>query len=95
MDLGSLDPVARRERVLVIVKESLGKVLRLAPERIGDRDRINELGIDSLMALELKYALEYRLGVGVSTPELLKGPAVSELIDLILSSAVAAEIVQT
>ena len=86
VSLEDLSPEARRERVHRVVVEALGGVLRLATDRIEARHRISDLGIDSLMALELKYILEYRLGVGISTPDLLKGPAVSELVSTIISA---------
>jgi 3-oxoacyl-(acyl-carrier-protein) synthase/SAM-dependent methyltransferase/acyl carrier protein len=59
-------PTGARERaVSTIVKETICNVFRLdtPPEALGDRDRLSDLGMDSLIALELRSELSKRLGL--------------------------------
>ena len=55
----------REQRVLLLVKETICRVFQLDahPEQLGERDRLNDLGMDSLIALELRSELSKRLGL--------------------------------
>ncbi len=54
----------RRGIVLEAVKEEVAHVLRLSsPEQVRKRDRLMEIGVDSLMALELSRRLAERAGL--------------------------------
>jgi 3-oxoacyl-(acyl-carrier-protein) synthase/SAM-dependent methyltransferase/acyl carrier protein len=59
-------PAEKREQaVSTVVRETICDVFRLdsPPEQLGDRDRLSDLGMDSLIALELRGALSKRLGL--------------------------------
>jgi len=63
LDLTTLPPEERRERVRSLVTRCVCRVLNLrADEAPGPRDRFTELGMDSLLALELKRTLASELG---------------------------------
>jgi acyl carrier protein len=55
----------REQRVFLIVKETICRVFQLdtRPEELGDRDRLSDLGMDSLIALELRSELSKGLGL--------------------------------
>ena len=62
--LSGIPPAERHEFVLQIVMEEIAHVLRLGPDATGKkRSRLMDLGLDSLMAVELRNRLTTRLGV--------------------------------
>jgi 3-oxoacyl-(acyl-carrier-protein) synthase/SAM-dependent methyltransferase/acyl carrier protein len=55
----------REPMIATVVRETVCSVLRLdaRPEELSDRDRLTDLGMDSLIALELRGELAKRLGL--------------------------------
>ena len=55
----------REQAVSSIVRQTICEVFRLevSPEALGDRDRLSDLGMDSLIALELRGELAKQLGL--------------------------------
>ena len=55
----------REPMIATVVRETVCSVFRLdvRPEELGDRDRLTDLGMDSLIALELRSELAKRLGL--------------------------------
>jgi acyl transferase domain-containing protein/NADPH:quinone reductase-like Zn-dependent oxidoreductase/acyl carrier protein len=56
-------PEAVRKRVVETIVEEIATVLRVPRQDIGPARRLGELGLDSLMAIELASALKDRLGL--------------------------------
>jgi SAM-dependent methyltransferase/acyl carrier protein len=58
-ELRALAPELREQRIAVVVRETICRVFQLETraEEIGDRDRLTDLGMDSLIALELRTEL--------------------------------------
>jgi NADPH:quinone reductase-like Zn-dependent oxidoreductase/NAD(P)-dependent dehydrogenase (short-subunit alcohol dehydrogenase family)/acyl carrier protein/SAM-dependent methyltransferase len=54
-----------RELVVALLREEIARILMLAPDRIDPSKALSELGMDSLMAVELRLALEAELGVEI------------------------------
>ena len=74
----------KRERLLrSYLRQQLGGVLRMAPDDIPLEQPLIYLGMDSIMAVELKNAVERELQVAIPIAELVKGPTVNELAALI------------
>jgi acyl carrier protein len=61
------------------LQEQLGQVLRLSPSRIDNRTPLSTLGLDSLMALELRNRLEASLGVTLSATLVWNYPTIGEM----------------
>ncbi|MFF3442004.1 SDR family NAD(P)-dependent oxidoreductase [Streptosporangium sp. NPDC002721] len=75
---GPLD-ITTPEELERALTEWVAGVLRTSPAAIGREVSLTRLGLDSLMAVELRNLLEARLGVRLPTPVFLDGPTVAEL----------------
>jgi len=74
-----LGPLGARKEIVAMVAEEVGSILRMPSADIDIERPLNELGMDSLMGLELRMSLEKRLGVDLP---LLAITAASSLADL-------------
>ncbi|HYO15771.1 MAG TPA: amino acid adenylation domain-containing protein [Thermoanaerobaculia bacterium] len=57
----------------------VARLARVAPESVDPRQPLTAVGLDSLMAVELRNAIERDLGVDIPLAGLLEGPSVEEL----------------
>jgi acyl carrier protein len=71
-----------------IVSE-IAAVLRMPVGRVEPTRALTQLGLDSLMALELKSRLQRGLGLTVTVQQLLKAPSVEELAEELAGSGAA------
>ena len=69
---------ARRQILEGWLREHIGRVLRLAPERIDVARPFRMLGLDSLMGLELRHRLERSAGVPVPVTAIWNHPTVGQ-----------------
>ncbi|ABX04516.1 MAG TPA: type I polyketide synthase [Herpetosiphon sp.] len=99
-----LEPEQRQTRLEMHLRDVIATVLRLDRSRIDLDQPLNRLGLDSIMAVELKNRIEVDLGVSLSIVELLQGASIAQLTQRILPSiaeqdaelaALLAEIEQT
>jgi len=67
--------------------DEIAAVLRMAPGALPLDEPLNQLGFDSLMALELKSRLERRWNVSLPLIKILEGPTPSELHAYLLAQA--------
>jgi acyl transferase domain-containing protein/acyl carrier protein len=86
----------RRALLEAAIRQEVGAVLRLAPERIPGGRALKTLGLDSLMALELRNRLEKRSGVALSPALAWNHPTVTAMAEhladqlhVVLDAAVA------
>ncbi len=61
------------------VQVELAKVLELDPEALPIDQPLNTVGLDSLMALELKNRVEMGVGINLPIVSLIQGPTITEL----------------
>jgi acyl carrier protein len=77
--LAGLDPEAALALLKTIVGEEAATILRLPPSGIDPLRPLSEMGMDSLMAVELRLALEGRLRVDLPLVSLAEGTSVASI----------------
>ena len=63
------------------LKKEIGEILHVSPERIEDARPLNDLGMDSLMGMELVSAVETRFGVRLPVMALGEGLTINRLVE--------------
>jgi acyl transferase domain-containing protein/acyl-CoA synthetase (AMP-forming)/AMP-acid ligase II/NAD(P)-dependent dehydrogenase (short-subunit alcohol dehydrogenase family)/acyl carrier protein len=87
--VGNLRADASKEDILEYLLERVGRVLRLDANRISElqpsflHQKLNQLGFDSLMAIELRNYILADLSVDVPVHYFIAGSEVAEVVDLI------------
>ena len=70
----------------MFLREQLSKVFQLPAARIESHKGLDQLGIDSLMAVELQNSIRIATGVEFTTMQLLNGPTIDEMSQLLLDN---------
>jgi acyl transferase domain-containing protein len=73
-------PAERRKLLEVIVREAVGRVLNLPPARLDPRKAMGSMGLNSLMAMELRNRLEAALGRSLSATLAWNHPTIDALV---------------
>jgi myxalamid-type polyketide synthase MxaE and MxaD len=72
---------AERKRLLdAVVRDAVGKVLKLSPAELDPRRTLGSMGLNSLMAIELRNRLEAALGRSLSATLAWNHPTVAALV---------------
>jgi NADPH:quinone reductase-like Zn-dependent oxidoreductase/acyl carrier protein len=74
-------PSERRSMLEASLRDQVGRVLGVASEKLDLETPLSDLGLDSLMAIELRNWVEGDLKVSLPAVELLKGPSLAKLVD--------------
>jgi len=77
--LAELDDTALLERFVEMLKHEVCEILRLPPARLDTQRPLQELGLDSLMSVELVVALEERFGIRLPVMELSESSSIDKL----------------
>jgi acyl transferase domain-containing protein/NAD(P)-dependent dehydrogenase (short-subunit alcohol dehydrogenase family)/acyl carrier protein len=82
---GSADTAARPQAVSLetLIRGKVARVLGTSPEKLDADKPLLNLGIDSLMAVELRNWIEQELRVSVPIMEVMRSPSLSHLTDLL------------
>jgi acyl carrier protein len=78
--LQAMPPEERRTRVETYLRAQVARVLALPEARIEARHPLLELGLDSLMAIEIRNRIEVDLGVVVPITTFLQNPSIAQLV---------------
>ncbi|MEX0870249.1 MAG: SDR family NAD(P)-dependent oxidoreductase [Aquisalimonadaceae bacterium] len=85
--LSTLPANERLPAMIAATTRCIGQVLRLSVTDLAPHNTLGELGLDSLMGMELRYKLERLIGTTVPVSTLLRGPSVAELAAELLQLA--------
>ncbi len=77
-------PENRRQVLETYLCEQVAGVLRIPPSRLNVNEPLTALGMDSLMAIELKNKVEYEAGVRIPIVSLLQGPSIAQFAGQLL-----------
>jgi acyl transferase domain-containing protein len=80
--LAAPDDATRRSLLLDYVRQQVSRVLRIAEGRLDPHAGLTRLGLDSLMAVELKNRMEGGLGCSIPVVKLLAGASAADLAAL-------------
>jgi phthiocerol/phenolphthiocerol synthesis type-I polyketide synthase C len=80
-ELQRLEPAELLKTLKALLKEEIGSILRVEPEKLDETRSLLEVGMDSLMGVELMTSLENNLGITIPLMALSEGPTVSRLAE--------------
>jgi phthiocerol/phenolphthiocerol synthesis type-I polyketide synthase B len=80
-ELSAVDQPKRRQILDRVVRETLGRVLKIAPSRLDPRKALGAMGLNSLMAMELRNRLEAALERPLSATLAWNYPTIDALVD--------------
>jgi acyl carrier protein len=79
--LAGATPAQRRQLLEPVVRATVGRVLKIPPARLDPRKALGTMGLNSLMAMELRNRLEAALGRSLSATLAWNYPTVEALVE--------------
>ena len=89
--IASASPDEAQAHVATLLIEEVARIMKLAADRIEPQRPLAELGMDSLMAVELRLAVEQRFGISVPLLALSEGATITAMAARIVRSLSAGE----
>jgi myxalamid-type polyketide synthase MxaE and MxaD len=83
------EPAERRQLVRSYLSEQVARVFGLSPSKLDVQQPLSHLGLDSLMAVELKNRIAVDLGVNVPVVKFLQGLSVDQAVIQVLDRLAA------
>lgn len=80
-ELSALDPDARARHLRAHLRDTVAELLKLEVSRVADRAPLFDLGLDSLVGLELKSRLERETGLTLAATLVFRCPHVEAMAD--------------
>ncbi|UAK25007.1 type I polyketide synthase [Sphingomonas nostoxanthinifaciens] len=77
--LATCSPEEAQGRVTSMLVEEVARIMKLAPDRVEPQRPLAELGMDSLMAVELRLAVEQRFGISIPLLALSEGATLTAM----------------
>lgn len=78
-----------------VLKLEVGEILRVSPDKIDANRSIYDMGLDSLMGVELVVALESRFGIRLSVMALSTSPTIAKLAERLITQLKGNDKVET
>jgi len=88
-DLFAAEPAERQQLLHCYLCEQVARVLGLSPSKLDAQQPLSQLGLDSLMAVELKNRIAVDLKVNVPVVKFLQGFSVNQAVTQILDQLAA------
>jgi acyl transferase domain-containing protein/acyl carrier protein len=76
-------PAEREAVICQAVREAVGSVLRVKPDSLRDDQSLTDLGLDSLMGVEIETSLEAAVGVALPPTSLMRARTIGQIASLI------------
>jgi acyl carrier protein len=76
-------PEEREGVIAQAVREVVGSVLRVKPDSLRDDQPLTDLGLDSLMGVEIENSLEAAIGVALPPTSLMRARTIGQIASLI------------
>lgn len=84
LKLDTCVPNERPEIIALAVRDVVGSVLRVKPEGLRMDQPLTDLGLDSLMAVEIENSIESAIGVALPPASLMKARTIGQIVSLIV-----------
>jgi amino acid adenylation domain-containing protein len=81
----AVEPINRPLLLESYVQQQVAQVLKVAPSTLNTHQPLTTFGVDSLMAMELKNAIETDMGVILPITSFLQGDSITELTKIVLT----------
>jgi NAD(P)-dependent dehydrogenase (short-subunit alcohol dehydrogenase family)/acyl carrier protein len=78
------DPAQRRDLLVALLRDKVARVLGTAVARLDVDKPLTDIGLDSLMAVELRNWIDGELRINLPIVELMHGPSVTQVAELLL-----------
>jgi acyl carrier protein len=79
----SAAPKDRESIIAAAVRDVIGAVLRVKPESLRDDQPLTDLGLDSLMGVEIEQSLEAAIGVALPPASLMRARTIGQIASLV------------
>lgn len=89
--LAECSPEEARDRITALLIDEVARIMKLATDRVEPQRPLAELGMDSLMAVELRLAVEQRFGISIPLLALSEGATLTAMAGRIVRGLGTAE----
>jgi acyl transferase domain-containing protein/NADPH:quinone reductase-like Zn-dependent oxidoreductase/SAM-dependent methyltransferase/acyl carrier protein len=81
--IDAASPAEKQAVICQAVRETVGSVLRVKPDSLRDDQPLTDLGLDSLMGVEIETSLEAAVGVALPPTSLMRARTIGQIASLI------------
>jgi len=89
--IANLSPDETSALITDLLAREVAEILRLPKDKLPLDRSVSDLGMDSLMGMELKLAIEERFGINLPVMALTEGPTIARIAELVTGQLVSEE----